>query len=192
MCESIRELELQQNDIGNRGVRALQAVLSQCPELERLALWGNCIEPEGQEALLQAWLQAGKNSAGLEVGDQRKPMLQVEIDTSSRTGSQVPLSPSPKSPRKGAMPISPVAARRSADEMAALQMAELGARQAAFEARLHVAINRISSTLFEVGDAVGGTPSSIGTTTTHGMTPQRSPVSPTFSFSGGRSGGYQE
>merc|ERR1719277_1769394 len=62
----------------------------------------------------------------------------------------------PTSPGSKLDPRSPT--RRTTDELAALQMAELGARQAAFEARLHVAINRISSTLSDVGDVVGSSP----------------------------------
>eukprot|EP00445_Apocalathium_hangoei_P009495 CAMPEP_0203877044 /NCGR_PEP_ID=MMETSP0359-20131031/21705_1 /ASSEMBLY_ACC=CAM_ASM_000338 /TAXON_ID=268821 /ORGANISM="Scrippsiella Hangoei, Strain SHTV-5" /LENGTH=856 /DNA_ID=CAMNT_0050795945 /DNA_START=46 /DNA_END=2616 /DNA_ORIENTATION=- len=166
LCEACKELELQQNDISDRGAKALQMALSQCPQLERLALWGNCIEQDAQESLLQSWLQAGKSPRGLEMGDQRKPVSQVMVDTSGPSGMANAGPLSPKSPNKGSFPMSPAAARRSADELAALQMAELGARQAAFEARLHVAINRISTTLGEVGDAVGGTPhgSSLGST----------------------------
>eukprot|EP00932_Pfiesteria_piscicida_P006336 SRR837773.1627.p1 GENE.SRR837773.1627~~SRR837773.1627.p1 ORF type:complete len:568 (-),score=100.05 SRR837773.1627:64-1767(-) len=174
LCESLRELSLQQNDISNKGARTLLQSLGQCPHLERLTLWGNCIEPDAREALLQAWLQSGRLAANLDLGDQRRPVPQVEIQTSNSimSGGLTPLSPKQAglSPHK-APPLSPTAARRSPDELAALQMAELGARQAAFEARLHVAINRISTTLTEVGDAVGGVPPS----------PMNSTVSPTFS-----------
>jgi len=164
LCGQLKELELQQNDISNKGANALAQNLSQCPELERLCLWGNCMDAEAQENLMQAWLMAGKPAPGLELGDQRKPVPHVEIVTTSSglaTGGGGPASPKTLgSPKRdtGTPGRSPAASRRTPDELAALQMAELGARQAAFEARLHVAINRISSTLSEVSDAVGPTP----------------------------------
>lgn len=179
LCDSLRTLELQQNDISSKGARALQQGFNHCPLLERMSLWGNCIEPETQQAFMQAWVQSGRLAQNLELGDQRRPVPQVEIETSMlggvSTGHGSPvLSPSQSmSPRKP--PISPTAARRSPDDLAALQMAELSARQAAFEARLHVAINRISSTLTEVGDAVGSAPASPMAST---VSPMLSSISP--------------
>lgn len=161
LCSCVRELDLANNDIGKKGGAALASSISGCKELERLCLTGNCLDVEVQDQLRKAWMQAGKQEEGLDLGDQRPPMAPMEIVTtpsavthqltSASVPSASPMMRDPSTPGR-----SPT--RRSADELAALQMAELGARQAAFEARLHVAINRISSTLSEVGDAVGSTP----------------------------------
>merc|ERR1719296_577718 len=125
-CQSCRELDLQQNDIGRKGGMVLASNISECKGLERMSLLGNCLDDTAVQALKQAWRQAGKAEAGLEIGVQRAPVNSLEVITSPAAGGHSPLSPSGRSPT-----------RRSADELAALQMAELGARQAAFEARLH-------------------------------------------------------
>lgn len=198
LCECLRELELQQNDFTGKGARALLQSVVQCPQLERVALWGNCIEPDVQQALVQGWMQTGRPAAALEVGDQRRPAPQAEAmaTQASMSGNMTPSSTKMMaglSSKKGP-PISPSGARRSPEDMAALQMAELGARQAAFEARLHVAINRISSTLTEVGDAVSTPASGMPSTVSPMAGSQTSPArmfSPVASGVGGdRMAGY--
>mmetsp|Transcript_36639 Transcript_36639/g.105430 ORF Transcript_36639/g.105430 Transcript_36639/m.105430 type:complete len:851 (-) Transcript_36639:96-2648(-) len=196
LCSSLRELELRQNDIGRRGANALAANIGRCFALERLSLHGNCIEEDAQQALHEAWMQAGKPEFGLEIGEQRKAANPMQIITSfqnaegggnppgssPKSGPMSPTSPSAKSVHGS--PTSRGSRNRNPDELTALQMAELGARQAAFEARLHVAINKISSTLSEVGDAVGtpmartmNSSATLGSATSSTWAPMASPVS---------------
>mmetsp|Transcript_22794 Transcript_22794/g.65717 ORF Transcript_22794/g.65717 Transcript_22794/m.65717 type:complete len:840 (+) Transcript_22794:97-2616(+) len=168
LCTALRELDLQQNDIGRRGAAALSGTLVRCPQLERLSLWGNCLDAEARELLAKEWLQARKPESGLDIAEQRRSTNPLEVLTQLRSKSNdtvpSPTSPAHTSPKSAlsrdrtTLSVnsgSPTkSGRRSSEDMTALQMAELGARQAAFEARLHVAINKIASTLTEVGDKV--------------------------------------
>merc|ERR1712129_593963 len=118
---------------------ALAAAVGNCKELERLSLLNNCLDDTAMEALRKAWREAGKPDYGLELGTQRPFVAPMEIITTPTVpakGAEL-LSPSGR-PREPTSPVrSPT--RRTSDELAALQMA----------------ISRISSTLSDVGGAVG-------------------------------------
>jgi len=131
LCPRLRSLDLSNNRLGLVGATALAEAVERCDALQSLDLRGNFLSDEAVKVLELAWTVAGKPVKGLKLTAQQLHMPKVARTTLGKD---------------------------AAIQLSGGQLNALLSRQAAFEARIDGAMNRMSNNLSQVtGSLSGGT-----------------------------------
>jgi len=148
-ADTLTDMELRANEVGDSGAMALAEAIPLCPSLKRLGLDCNHIGTKGQRAIVESWKRCNKPQFGLDLGEQsaRSP----EPSRSAATGST--LSPDSGGSHR-ALERSSASTKSHSGASATEQLNQMLARQAAFEARIENSVARLSDGLVAIAEAV--------------------------------------
>jgi len=148
-ADTLTDMELRANEVGDSGAMALAEAIPLCPSLKRLGLDCNHIGTKGQRAIVESWKRCNKPQFGLDLGEQsaRSP----EPSRSAATGST--LSPDSGGSHR-ALERSSASTKSHSGASATEQLNQMLARQAAFESRIENSVARLSDGLVAIAEAV--------------------------------------